>query len=572
LVQLDGHISLTLGLLLGAALAAGLLAERLRLPKVTAYLIVGLLLGPHTLESIPASWFDYLPRQLLSITTIPASHLHFLDPMARFAMALVLFNMGCGFTLRHLRPHWTSILRLSAGELSATFLLVTVGLILLRESWASAVLFAALALATAPATTVLVLKECRSEGPVTRYGNTLVALNNVASILMFEVLFVAILAMQTDSRIGIVPGLVSLCQNLAASVGVGLISGLGVSVGCVFFARSRQLVLLIAVTTAVLGICEQFQLPYLLTFLMMGFTVANTSDRAKDIVAQLDNLTGLLCVVFFVIHGTEMDLRALMAAGTIGAGYVVLRAAGKYFGIYLSARQTDGKFVKPWLGATLMSQAGAAIALSSIAAERYPEIGEHLRDIILGTVVFFEIAGPILIRRAVMSAGEVPLDSAIHHTESSIREELASMISRILMAFGFEPRSDKSMDLLTVSDLMRTNVLSIPASATYRRVVTVVERSHDDMLPVVDENRVVIGMISYHDLEDSHFDPGLGPLVRAADLVRTSLPVLHPDESLTEAWREFVHSKADCLPVAESERPYRLIGLLRRRDIPRAKK
>lgn len=163
------------------------------------------------------------------------------------------------------------------------------------------------------------------------------------------------------------------------------------------------------------------------------------------------------------------------------------------------------------------------------------------------------------------------LETAIHHTEFSVREELRSVLNRLLMAIGIEPQSDRVIEALTVADLMRRNVRGIPASATFRRVVNYIERSHDDMLPVIDEDSVVIGMISYHDLQDTHFDPGLGPLVRAADLVRTSLPVLHPDESLKDAWREFQHSKADCLAVVDTDRPHRLIGVVRRRDFPQPK-
>ena len=187
---------LTLGLLLAAALLAGMLAERLRLPKVTAYLMVGLLLGPYAMDSLPTAVTEFLPEFLLNLKTIPERHLVFLDPLAKLAMALVLFNMGCSFSLQHIRSHWKSIVRLSAGELILTMLLVSIGLRFLGQSWELAVLFGVLALATAPATTVLVLKESQSEGPVTRYANTLVALNNIVAILLFEVLLVAILAME----------------------------------------------------------------------------------------------------------------------------------------------------------------------------------------------------------------------------------------------------------------------------------------------------------------------------------------------------------------------------------------
>ena len=542
-------------------------AERLRLPKVTAYLLVGLLMGPFTAETLPPEVFDYLPKEIFHVISISETHLAFLQPMANLAMALVLFNMGCSFALRNVPPHLRSIARLSVGELSVTFVLVAVGLTLIGERWQAAVMFGVLALATAPATTVLVFKENQSEGPITQYANTLVALNNVVSIILFEVLLVAIMALEGEADSPVMVGLARLVLDFFSSITAGILAGLIVTVGCAFLSRSRWLVLLVAVGTAMLGVCHRFELPYLFTFLVMGTTVANTSGRAKDIVAQLDQLTGLLCVVFFVIHGTEMDIRALMAAGVIGSGYVVLRAAGKYFGVFFAAQRQEGESVKYWLGATLLSQAGAAIALSSIAANRYPELGTHLQDIILGTVIVFEIVGPIMIRQAVIRTGEVPLDQVIHHQETTFVDELNSLVNRLKLAFGFDPWRNRELKSLMIRDLMHHDVRGIPASATFKRVVDFIERSHDDMLPVVDDTGGVVGMISYADLRGEHFDPGLGPLVRAADLALTSFPKLFPDQPAIEAWRELEHTKVDCLPVVSRDRPHRLVGILRRRDV-----
>ncbi len=544
-----------------------MIAERVRLPKVTAYLMVGLLMGPHTVESLPPALLQYIPDRLLSWMSVPEVHLVFLDPLAKFAMALVLFNMGCSFAIRNIRAHWRSILRLSAGELSLTFLLVGGGLILIGESWPQSILFGALAMATAPATTVLVLKESQSEGPVTRYANTLVALNNVVAIVLFEVLLVAILALHGRSESPVLVSLGKLLLDLFSSAVLGILAGLVVTLAGAFLSRSRWLVMLVAVSAAVLGICHRFELPYLLAYLIMGTTVANTSSRTKDIVAQMDHFTGLLCVVFFVIHGMEMDINALLTAGTIGMGYVVLRTLGKYFGVYLVASSNEGESVKRWLGATLLAQAGAAIALASIAVERYPELGEQLQTIILGTVIVFEISGPIMIRQAVVRTGEVPLDAAIHHSETTLLEEFNSLCSRLMIAFGVESWRSRALESMNIEDLMRRDIRGIPASATFKRVVDFIERSHDDMLPVVDEDGTVVGMISYSDLHDEHFDPGLGPLVRATDLVLTSFPILHPDDSAMDAWKEFKQSNADCFPVVTRDRPHRLLAVIRRRDL-----
>ena len=309
------HIAITLGWLLGTCLLAGLVADRFHFPKVTAYLLVGLIAGPSVLN-----W-------------LPTDHIHAFDTATKLAMALVLFNLGCHFPLTHIRRVLRRSLILSFGELSATFLLVILSLLAIGQSWGVAVVLAALALATAPATTILVLKESASQGPVTEHANTLVALNNLAAIIVFEIVVLSFrgtadeLAASLSTEVGL------LFRDVFGSLLLGMLAGLGVSFGCGLLSTSRWLVLLIAATTVVLGCCEVWDMPYMLSFLAMGVMVVNSSDISTKIVAELDRLTGLLCVIFFCIHGAELDLQAFVAAGLVGATYMASRTAGKCVGI-----------------------------------------------------------------------------------------------------------------------------------------------------------------------------------------------------------------------------------------------
>jgi CBS domain-containing protein len=216
-----------------------------------------------------------------------------------------------------------------------------------------------------------------------------------------------------------------------------------------------------------------------------------------------------------------------------------------------------------------MSQAGAAIALSAMAAERYPSVGEHLLNVILGTVVFFELAGPLLIRQAVVRTGEVPVGELVHHTETTPVEELRALVNRFRMAIGVDPWRKHRLGDLNVSDALKVDIEGISASATFYQVLECLRRTHDNTLPVLDTEGSVVGIIRYLDLEGEHFDPGLGCLVCAEDLALSSFPILHPDDSLMQAWREFQKCSDDCLPVLTREKPHRLVGVLRRRDVLR---
>ncbi len=312
----DWYLALTVGLLLGVALLAGQLARLLHLPSVTAYLLVGLALGPHTPLLKLAEWAAAQIGYSVSLAGyhISEEHLAHLEPVGKFAIALVLFNIGCRFPLSNFRRVVKRLLPISLGELATTMVLVTGGLWLLGTlrtetglSWQTALLFGALALATAPATTVLVLKESRSEGPLTEFTIGLVALNNLASIVVFELLFVVVHAMRgADTSIGV--EYLELTRDLIAATFLGLMAGLAVGFFCGIVPSTRWLVLLTAVIAPLMAACELLQVPYLLTFLTMGITVASTSDLADEVCDSLDRLTGLLCVVFFVIHGAEMDL------------------------------------------------------------------------------------------------------------------------------------------------------------------------------------------------------------------------------------------------------------------------
>ncbi len=366
-------------------------------------------------------------------------------------------------------------------------LFVTGGLLIVGQSPGVAILLGALAVATAPATTVLVLKEFAADGPVTEYASFLVALNNMASIVIFEIAFLAISVVQGSLTVPLSTEILLLMRNIFGSICAGLLTGLLLGIVCALLSSSRWLVTLVAMTTLLLGICQSFDIPYLLTFLVMGVTVANTSELAERIVDELDHLTGLLCVLFFAVHGAELDLAAFLALGLIGVMYIVCRLAGKYVGISLMASITGQSHeVRHWLGTTMFAQAGAAIALSTIAVHRNPELGSAVQIVILGSVVVFEIIGPVLIRQSVIRAGEVPIGFAIRHTSRTAADEVQELWDRFVVAVTRGGASGDASGELCVANLMRHDVTAIEQSAGFDEVMSYIEQSHDNTFVVVD--------------------------------------------------------------------------------------
>ncbi len=557
------HVMLTLGVLICGALAAGAAGQWLRLPRVTSYLLAGVVLGPSVL--------DWVPHQA------PHDHISRLQPITKLAIALVLFQLGCHFPLGRIRRIARRVLRLSAGELGLSFVLVALGVLLAGAGWQTALLLGALALATAPATTILVLKETESEGPLTEYANALVAVNNLVSIVLFELLFMVVLFWNGTLKESPLVELGSLGRDLAGSVLLGLLGGLLVSYFFPLVPAGQRLTLLIGLVTGLLGVCLAAEMPYLLTFLAMGVLTANSSDQVQEILAEMDRVLGLLCVVFFVTHGAELELAKLWEAGLVGLAYLVLRSAGKYAGIRLAARRRhEEPTVRRWLGTALVAQAGAAIALAAIAVD-HPSVRQdaallaickQVQTVILGTVVVFEIAGPLLIRQAVLRAGEVPLLHAVQHRTSGPLDQLVTVWNRLLASVGRNPWERYTEADLSVSQIMRRNVKTVPRSATFDELIACIEQSRDNTFPVVDETGHLIGVIRYRELSHALFDRALGPLVRAEDVTTPAGRVLRPDEPLSRASAIFAASKDDCIPVVGEDEP-RLLGVVRRRDVLR---
>ncbi|MCC7334299.1 MAG: cation:proton antiporter [Pirellulaceae bacterium] len=544
------HSAVSLGILLLASLVGGIAADVVRIPKVTAYLLAGMLVGPSVLHAINHE------------------HIQNFEPFTKLAMALVLLELGCRFPLARLRPILKRALWLGVGEMSATFALVTLAIWLFSGNPAMAVLLGALALATAPATTVLVLKESRSEGPVTELASVLVALNNIVAIVSFELLFLVARMLSDETVVSFWSQLGRLTADLGGACLLGICGGLFIGYFSGLLNRRRWLVMVLAVAILMLGLCETWHLPYMLSFLIAGVMLVNTSESAPDLLSEQEKIAGLLVVVFFAVHGAELQLSAFLTAGLLGGVYITARSAGKLLGANWAARaRGEPANVRRYLGNCLLAQAGAAIALATLAAERWPGLGDQLQTIILGSVVFFEIIGPVLIRQSVLQAGEVPLAHAITHNTVTPKSQAAKMWHRGREAMGFKPPRAIDVRELTVANLLRSNVSGVPQTADFDEVIAHISRSHDNTYLVVDERQCVVGVIRYDVLSDTFFDSSHDHLIRAEDLSSPPNYVLYPDDPLTVALDLFKQTTDDALAVVAREAPHRFLGIIRRGEL-----
>jgi Kef-type K+ transport system membrane component KefB len=537
-------------MLLGASLLAGLAGELLRLPKVTAYLIAGIVLGPSVLDAIPHD------------------HTEFLEPLTKLAISLVLFQLGTQFPIDHIRRISRRAIPLSLAELSCTIVLVTIGMMLFGMDFSQAILLGALAMATAPATTMLVLRETGAMGPVTSMTRTLVTLNNIATIVVFEIIWLILHSFGNKPES---PSFVDEVGHFMMSIGgaalMGFAGGLMVSYACELLNPKRWLVLLIAVSGCLLGFSQTYDVPYLLTFLVMGVTVVNSSSATERISAQFDSIGGLLTVVFFSAHGAEMNLELLWNVGLLGVAYITLRTIGKMLGLAVAAKQIHAPIeMRTWLGPAMLAQAGVAISLSTTANDRDPSLVPDLQTIILGTVIVFEIIGPLLTRAAVLHSGEMPLANSIHHTFGTPLGALKNILTRLAGSTGLIDDGGAT-PRMSVEQVMRRSIDGIAEDANFNEVIEYVEHSHDNTFPVLDKQLRVVGLIRFDLLNEAFFDPGRAALLCANDLATPPEVLLHPSQPISEVVELFKRTTDDCVPVVAETEPNVLVGTVRRSDL-----
>lgn len=542
---------LTLGVLVAAAVLLGIAGDWFRLPRVTSYLVAGVLLGP----------------SLLGLVT--ESTLHHLEPIADIAMALVLFNLGTRFSVKYLRRIRRQITPLAIGDLLATFLFVTVGLLLFGQSLPLSLMLGCLAMATAPATTILVLRELRSEGPVTESARALVVVNNLFCILVFELLLFTLLMFDGSQTAGLGDHVSRFAWTFIGSVVIGVALGFFVSFMAGFLSTIQWMATLLAASTIVLGLCDIYPISYMLAFLVMGFVFANTANDSFLDIVESERITKLLSIAFFAIHGADLQASKFLHIGAVGVAYIVLRSLGKYIGIHLGARWSsaaeESSTVRNWLGTSMLSQAGAAIALSAVAVSRNPTEFEPVQTIILGSVLFFEIIGPILIRTSVVRSNEVPAAHVRRHNSGSAVEQIGRMASKFRRATDKATLTRNEFAGLPANSLLR-KVDAIPQDAALDSIISYVELSRDNTYIVTDNENRVAGVIRYPILSECLFDPSISELALAADIAVPAKRVFHPDEPAARLYNFFLESTDDCVPIVARESGM-LTGIVRRSDV-----
>jgi len=549
------------------ALIGGRLASLCHVPRVTGYLIVGLVLGPSFTRLVG------LPPLISRFA------LGELRPLADIGLALILMNIGGLFQLEQLRRWRHRILVFSASEIALTFLLVATAtlaanLFWLRRTlpgldvWSTSLTFALLlgiiAVATAPAATLMVIREYEADGPVTGTVLTLVGFNNLVSVLGFAIL--THLLVRPDEPLAL----------LAARMVGPLLIGGGIGLLLSIWAQrlelpSEQKVLLLGGVIASSALCHQLGIDPLLASLALGIALANSSPRWHQLLEGLRQVDYLLYIAFFVLAGANLHLESLTHIGLLGIVYVLARTLGKWLGAVIGARLgAFGRRAQNYVGITLLAQAGVAIGLAGSLVRSWPEGGHLIETIVLGSVVIFELVGPLAVRHGLVRAGEVPILSLLQkRAPQGTLEGLHSVAQHFRSSLGL-PAGHQLRDPgdILVRHIMRQNVETVRNATAFNELLRFIAHSRYDRFPVVDAEGNFLGMINYTEIRNLLFEPALVPLVVAGDLLAANPHAIPPDMPLREALKILQQQRdISYFPVIAPQEPQRLLGILSQNDL-----
>ena len=381
---------LDLAIMIFAGMFCGRMAKHLHLPNVTGYLVAGLLIGPSVL--------GLLSEDFLEATSI----------ISDVALGFIAFSIGNEFKLSYFKRVGIAPIVIACLESLVAVLFVVLGLIISGQSVPFSLVLGAIAAATAPAATIMVIKQYRAKGPVTESLLSVVAIDDATALILFS-LAVAIAQTLTNSGAGLGAALLSPLKEIGGAIVVGAILGFIFLIPLRFFKKQgNRLSLIVGFIFAGLGLAKWLGLSNLLLCMAMGAVIANFSPDVGKLMDICDSVTPPVFMLFFVASGADLKLSVLPTVGIIGVVYIILRVIGKIFGASLGGILCKcDKTVRKYLGPCLLPQAGVAIGLSLAAGTAVPEHAPQIRAVILCATLIYELIGPAITKLSLKKAGEI---------------------------------------------------------------------------------------------------------------------------------------------------------------------
>lgn len=412
------------------ALLAGLIMTRLfkkiKLPSVTAYLIAGVLIGPYCIGNLGLNGLGFTSSDAV----------HSLSLISEVALGFIAFSIGNEFRLDEIRKTGRQALVIGILQALVATLFVDVALIAFSKfmpdviSVPQAITLGAIATATAPAATLMVVRQYKAHGPLTKLLLPIVALDDAVGLVVFAVSF-GIAKTMVSGNFDLISIILTPIIEIVCSLLLGAVMGwILTQLEKLFNSNTNRLNLTIGIVllTASLSMMEfevggiHIQFSSLLTCMMLGTVFCNICSLSHDLMGAADKWTSPIFALFFVISGAELELSVFTAASVviIGIIYIVFRSLGKYIGTFISAKATKcSPAICKYLGITLLPQAGVALGMCTLAMQ-LGEQGNLIKNITLFAVLIYELFGPVFTRMALTAAGEIkPISDEVKNRRST---------------------------------------------------------------------------------------------------------------------------------------------------------
>jgi len=382
---------LGLGFILVFALVLSKFTEKLKTPAITAYLVLGILIGPYVLKLIPES--------ILTTSGF----------ISNIALSLIAFSIGQNFSKGVFRQIGNQVMWISILTAIGAWIFVIIGLLLLKIPFYVCIIFGAIAAATAPAALIMIIREYRAKGRFTDVLMGVVAIDDAWGLIIFSISLAIARAIHLHLSSSLITVILSSLLEIGGSFLLGGVIGIIFSYLSRFLKNQTELLIytlgLIFLTA---GLALKFHISVLLTCMFLSAVIVNTNKESFKFFEILSTIDWPIYLLFFVLAGANLEVDLLAKVGVIGIIYLVTRVVGKGAGTYIGARVSNADpDIRRYLALAQMPQAGIALGMALIVKGDFPEFGSMIFTTIAATTIIYEIIGPYFVKLALQKAKQI---------------------------------------------------------------------------------------------------------------------------------------------------------------------
>ncbi len=523
--------------LIGGAVFLGTLSgkvfQRFKIPQVVGYIILGLLIGKSFLHIFEGEIVESL------------------QPLVNFTLGIIGCVIGSELKGSVFKKYGSSIYTMLFAEGILAFLFVTIFVTLMTHKLYLGLILGAIASATDPASTISVLWEFKAKGALTRTLTSIIALDDGLALVLYGLVSVFSKSMILKQSFSWWEGLGVPLLEILECLCLGIISALFV-VKVLKHIKEEALAIsfILGVICAGVGVSMYFHLDLILSSMAFGATMANIIPKVSEkIFGTIKEMTTSLYILFFVAIGAQLDIHTFLNITLLGivVVYLIARSGGKILGAMLGGVIAKAKKkVTQYTGLCLFTQGGVAMGLAlsishnlSQTGAEGQEVGLLIINVVAATTFIVQLVGPPFVKYGITKADEI----------------------------GRNVTKEDIINSLQVSDVMNKEFTAIQENTTLHDIIEIVKKGEAINYPVVDKDFKFHGIITMKELKDALFENELENFILAGDIAVPTRFVLSPEQPLSKAFEAFNNRSLEFLPVIESEKPNRVVGIIENRNL-----